>query len=120
MARKLYALVAGDTIPDNADSPMHQEVLLPGHLFNAYFKEKLEQWLRTMRSILLSGTRRGQGARADFMHEGYVKACVGKVPSDLGKAMQYFLATGNLVSYTGLDLQQVIGVGILQDKYIPH
>jgi hypothetical protein len=29
-----------------------------------------------------------------------------RVPSDLGRKLEYFLATGNLVSNTGLDLQQ--------------
>lgn len=30
-----------------------------------------------------------------------------KVPNDIGSKLAYFLATGNLVSKTGLDLQQV-------------
>ena len=29
-----------------------------------------------------------------------------KVPSDIGKKVEYFLSTGNLVTNTGLDLQQ--------------
>ena len=33
-----------------------------------------------------------------------------KVNSDMGQKLNYFLATGNLVSKTGLDLSQVINI----------
>lgn len=38
MLQKLYSLVKGDISPDNPDSPMNQEVLLPGHLYLIYLK----------------------------------------------------------------------------------
>jgi DNA-directed RNA polymerase I subunit RPA2 len=41
MARKLYGFVAGDVVEDNADSLMNQEILLPGHLYTMFIKEKL-------------------------------------------------------------------------------
>ena len=48
-----------------------------------------------------------------------------KVSSDLGRKIEYFLATGNLVSNTGLDLQQVSGYAIVGEKlnflrYLSH
>lgn len=48
-----------------------------------------------------------------------------KVPHDIGKKLEYFLATGNLVSNTGLDLQQVSGFTVVAEKlnfyrYISH
>lgn len=41
----------------------------------------------------------------------YIIKTLSKVPSDIGQKLSYFLATGNLVSNTGLDLQQVCFIG---------
>jgi DNA-directed RNA polymerase I subunit RPA2 len=38
MIQKLLALVAGDCVPDNPDSPMNHEILLPGHLIQMFLK----------------------------------------------------------------------------------
>ena len=48
-----------------------------------------------------------------------------RVPSDLGRKVEYVLATGNMVSNTGLDLQQVSGFTIVGEKlnflrYLSH
>lgn len=48
-----------------------------------------------------------------------------KSAADIGKKMEYFLSTGNLVSGTGLDLQQVSGYTIIAEKlnffrYVAH
>ncbi len=45
--------------------------------------------------------------------------------SDIGSKLSYFLATGNLVSKTGLDLQQFSGFTIVAEKlnffrYLAH
>lgn len=48
MLRKLYALVGGSCLPDNADSLQNHELLLPGHFFTAFVKEKLEETLRAV------------------------------------------------------------------------
>lgn len=33
MAKKTYALAVGKCLPESADSPMNQEILLGGHLY---------------------------------------------------------------------------------------
>jgi len=38
MVQKLLALVSGDCLPDNPDSPMNHEILLPGHLYQILLK----------------------------------------------------------------------------------
>ncbi len=38
MFQKLLAVVEGKAAIDNSDSPMNQEVLLPGHLYLMVFK----------------------------------------------------------------------------------
>jgi DNA-directed RNA polymerase I subunit RPA2 len=42
MLEKLYALVSGETLPDNLDSLQNQEILLPGHLYLMIIRESLE------------------------------------------------------------------------------
>ena len=48
-----------------------------------------------------------------------------KINFDVGQKMSYFLATGNLVSQSGLDLQQTTGYTIVAEKlnfyrYLSH
>ena len=38
MMRKLFALVSGECVSDSPDSPMNQELMLPGHLYCAFLK----------------------------------------------------------------------------------
>lgn len=38
MLRRLYSLASGATTADSADSQANQELLLPGHLYTAFFK----------------------------------------------------------------------------------
>ncbi len=42
MIRKLYGFVSGEVVEDNSDSLMNQEMLLPGHLYLMFLKEKLQ------------------------------------------------------------------------------
>ena len=48
MLRKLYSFASGACCADNPDSPMNQELLLPGHLYGMIVKERLEETLRGM------------------------------------------------------------------------
>lgn len=41
-----------------------------------------------------------------------------RVNDNIGSKMQYFLSTGNLVSQSGLDLQQVSGYTVVAEKLI--
>ncbi|KAJ3289897.1 hypothetical protein HK104_007149 [Borealophlyctis nickersoniae] len=126
MMQKLYALVAGTITDDNPDSPQLQEVLLGGHLYLAIMKEKLGDWLSAIKTQIQMDLRR-QGATVDFMDRKYIQKAVAKTAgaADIGKKLEYFLSTGNLVSNTGLDLQQVSGYTIVAEKlnfyrYISH
>ena len=137
MSRKLYLLVAGQIAPDNPDSPMQQELLLTGHLYLACLKEKLDDWLNAIRAAFAVEGRRsttgGGGEKRDnqgilsvnLADPAVLRRVLGKVPSDLGKRLEYFLATGNLVSTTGLDLQQTTGYTVVAEKlnflrYLAH
>lgn len=123
MIQKLYSLVAGECAPDNPDSTQHQEVLLGGFLYNMIMKEKLEDYLASIKNILSQELRRNRSV--DFNDSKTFQRAVTRAGMPLGKAMDYFLATGNLVSNTGLDLSQASGYTIVAEKlnfyrYISH
>ncbi|KAI8893711.1 hypothetical protein BC833DRAFT_624620 [Globomyces pollinis-pini] len=126
MIQKLYGVVSGDFSQDNPDSLQFQEVLLGGHLFLGIIKEKLSEWLATIKIQILQDLRRNQSS-VDFVDKKYMSRVFGKTLNacDIGKKLEYFLATGNLVSPSGLDLQQTSGFTIIAEKlnfyrYVAH
>ena len=124
MMRKLYAFVAGECCADNPDSPQHQDVLMPGLLYGAIIKERLDEYLIGVRGAIARDVRmRTKGC--DFYDPRYVQRALAKVNADIGSRLTSFLATGNLSSPSGLDLQQVGGFTIVAEKlnfyrYIAH
>ncbi|CAI6335247.1 unnamed protein product [Periconia digitata] len=119
MIRKLYSLVEGESCEDNPDTLQHQEALLGGQLYGMIIKEKLEEWLNSLRYPLNEWGRKqdwkpftSQQFQTDFVPKILARA----QGEDLGKAMSYFLSTGNLVSPTGLDLQQTAGFCVVAEK----
>lgn len=119
MIRKLYALVEGECSVDNPDAVQNQEILLGGQLYGMIIREKLEEWLNSIRIPLQDWGRRG-GWKTFTSHEfgkEFVSKILRRAPGeDIGKAMEYFLSTGNLVSPTGLDLQQTAGFCVVAEK----
>ncbi|KAF8076706.1 hypothetical protein FPV67DRAFT_1472397 [Lyophyllum atratum] len=123
MLRKLYAVVASSCCADNPDSPQHQEVLLPGSLYGMIIKERMDEILNNIRGNIRTDVR--NGAPVDFNDKRYFQKVISKVNFDIGGKLSNFLATGNLVSPTGLDLQQASGFTIVAEKlnwqrYISH
>ncbi|KAJ6610421.1 DNA-directed RNA polymerase I polypeptide 2 [Mycena sp. CBHHK59/15] len=123
MLRKLYAVVSSSCCADNPDSPQHQEVLLPGSLYGMIIKERLEETLNQIRNNITTDVR--NGVVVDFNDKRYFAKVLAKVNFDIGARLANFLATGNLVSPTGLDLQQASGFTIVAEKlnwqrYISH
>lgn len=125
MIRKLYALVGGDCAVDNPDAVSSQEILLPGFLFGMILKEKLDEWLRTIPSAIddwftRSEKEKPERERAGFNHPQFLKEfptrILGKTNENIGALLSYFMSTGNLVSPTGLDLQQTSGFTVVAEK----
>ncbi|CAL5875038.1 uncharacterized protein PFLUO_LOCUS9341 [Penicillium psychrofluorescens] len=118
MIRKLYALVSGDCAPDNPDAVSNQEVLLGGFLYGMILKERIEEWLRSFGPITRDWCIRNSGAK--FTDSSFERDFLGKIVKrsneNLGNALEYFLSTGNLVSPTGLDLQQTSGYTVIAEK----
>jgi DNA-directed RNA polymerase I subunit RPA2 len=119
MVRKLYSLVAGDCAVDNPDAVQNQEILLGGFLFGMIIKERLEDWLSTaLRLGLREYTRRYP--ENNFASAGFLKDFPTKIfrrtNEAIGQALEYFMSTGNLISPTGLDLQQTSGFTVVAEK----
>ena len=121
MIRKLFSLVAGDITPDNPDSPQHQEILLGGFLYLQILKEKVDDYLSGIRAVIQSDLRAEanklpRSKPVDFHDKRLFAQVMQKFHFDLGTKMTYFLATGNLQSVSGLDLQQITGYTIVAEK----
>jgi DNA-directed RNA polymerase I subunit RPA2 len=118
MIRKLYALVAGDCAVDNPDAVSNQEILLGGFLYGMILKEKLDDWLRSIQGAAQEWSLRNGSAKytePDFLKEFPTKI-LKRTNENVGGLLEYFLSTGNLVSPTGLDLQQTSGFTVVAEK----
>ncbi|CCK69982.1 DNA-directed RNA polymerase I core subunit RPA135 KNAG_0D02320 [Huiozyma naganishii CBS 8797] len=114
MIRKLYSLVAGECSPDNPDATQHQEVLLGGFLYGMIIKEKIDEYLQNIISQIRADINRGMAI--NFKDRKYMSRVLMRVNENIGSKLQYFLSTGNLVSQSGLDLQQVSGYTVVAEK----
>ena len=123
MAEKLYLLVFDMIKPDNYDSPINHEVLLSGHLYLMVLKEKIEDMLRNLEQKIILFLKKGKEKKKIKDINFFKRLIDGLIP--LGKRMEYFLATGNLLSRTGLDLKQQVGYCIAAERlnifrYVSH
>ncbi|KAF2671014.1 putative DNA-directed RNA polymerase I subunit beta [Microthyrium microscopicum] len=119
MARKLYAMVEGECAPDNPDAASMHEILLPGFLYGMLLKENLEEYINTIRietqTWLRTSTYSKRFNDPNFEQE-FITNIIGKTRYDVGQKMEYFMSTGNLISPSGLDLQQVSGYTVMAEK----
>jgi DNA-directed RNA polymerase I subunit RPA2 len=123
MIEKLYLLAFGDVKPDNLDSPLNHEILLSGHLYLMVLRERLED-MQSLLKIRITKSLSKSHEMAKIKDLAYMKKLIDSQIS-IGKKMDYFLATGNLISRAGLDLKQVNGYSIIAEKlnnlrYISH
>jgi len=123
--RKVFDLALGKCMPDNADSIQNQEVLLPGHLFEMVVKEKLHLWLLTLKQVInRKFARSDPDGTQPAINLLLFQNCMTKV-GDITSSIGYLLATGNLISPSGLGLMQFSGLAIIADKlnymrYLSH
>eukprot|EP00897_Mesotaenium_endlicherianum_P006739 jgi/Mesen1/6093/ME000031S05363 len=124
MLQKLYAVVDGTAQEDNVDTLQHHDLLLPGHLLTMFVKERFQEFLGKVK-VQAEKELKEKAAKTDVRDVGVLKRCIDKVPSSIGKRVEYFLNTGNLVSESGLDLQQAAGFTVVAEKlnflrYLSH
>jgi DNA-directed RNA polymerase I subunit RPA2 len=121
MLRKLYSFAAGECGVDNADSLQNQEILLPGHLMSSFVKEKFEEFMQNLRLGILTDMRKNFASTSAKLDDSrywgkLVDRYSNKGSGGIGKKVEHFLSTGNIVSTTGLDLMQVSGFTIVAEK----
>ena len=129
MLQKLLRYVNGSCVEDNSDALANQEILTAGHLYLRILKEKLYDYVvgvkRAIATDVARVQRRGASATAiDFASDTYFKKKL-EQQADIGRKLDYFMATGNLVSNSGLDLLQISGYTIVAEKlnvmrYLSH
>ncbi|XP_064648156.1 DNA-directed RNA polymerase I subunit RPA2-like [Lineus longissimus] len=128
MTRKLYTFAKGECSAESADNPMFQEILLGGHLYQMVLAEKIENWLLSLKYAIEKVENKGGGSRGtDFtLNHSSVMRCVSlSSQSAITNGMEYLLATGNLISKSGLGLMQATGLTVVADKlnffrYVSH
>ncbi|GAB0497798.1 hypothetical protein MMPV_009135 [Pyropia vietnamensis] len=121
MARKLVAVVRGRVESDNLDALSHQELLLPGFLYLIYLKERLGLLLTATRAIVqrdLRQERTRDTTNATWLTTPYLTTLLrrGIGNATLTARMEYFMATGNIQSESGLDLMQVAGYVVVAER----
>eukprot|EP01129_Flabellula_baltica_P016071 TRINITY_DN8407_c0_g1_i1.p1 TRINITY_DN8407_c0_g1~~TRINITY_DN8407_c0_g1_i1.p1 ORF type:complete len:1031 (-),score=239.80 TRINITY_DN8407_c0_g1_i1:20-3112(-) len=114
MIRKVYALLSEEVNEDNSDSIANHEILLGGHMMGMLFKESMQNWLSQIRTISNANMRRSKKV-LDITDVSYLNQIFTKIPP-VGKKLEYFLATGNIISRTGLDIRQTTGMCIIAEK----
>ncbi|CAN6454723.1 unnamed protein product [Victoria cruziana] len=116
MLQKLFAIVDRIAAPDNLDTTQNHEVLLPGQLITVYLKEKFEEWLRRSKSQILEELR-NEDKHFDVQNLLHVKKSMDKFSAGhVAKAVEAMLSTGNIVSSSGLDMQQVSGMTVVAER----
>jgi DNA-directed RNA polymerase I subunit RPA2 len=131
MIQKLFALVHGEIGIDGTDSPITQEVLLPGHLYLRYLKEKLREYLYSIRTTMQqdanikrsmnnNNNTSTKSSSSSSTAEGIGQFALWRKAmekiADVGQKMQYFLSTGNMSADASLDLQQMSGYCIVAER----
>lgn len=124
MIEKLYAAVAGECECDSLDATSNQEVLLGGHLYGQLLAEKLYDLLIGAKAKVIKDIRNPKFDQQQLRNPQYLKRLIDSQTS-IGKKMEHFLATGNLMSRSNLDLQQTAGFTVVADKlnmvrYLSH
>ncbi len=118
MLQKLTALVQGLCKPDNPDTLAHQEIMLPGSLLQGLLYEKMVNILEQIRlKFQALFDVRPLHKIEDLEPNSILKSIMQVIQKyDIGRQFEYFLATGNLVSKSGLGLSQSSGFTIVADK----
>lgn len=121
LLRKLYSFAANECCVDNSDSLQNQEILLPGHLLTSFVKEKFEEMLIAIRLGFLKEMQNDFGKLvANLQESSFWNKAIDRYGNlgagGIGRKVQVFLSTGNIVSSTGLDLMQVSGYTIVAER----
>jgi DNA-directed RNA polymerase beta subunit len=112
MVRRVYALADGRIAPDTVDAASQWEALMPGHLFAFHLQERMVGWLKLFAGLV---SKAMSGTSKEPLDAALITRIARKCPN-LGDRLQYMLATGNVISDTGLDMMQYQGFSVVAEK----
>jgi DNA-directed RNA polymerase I subunit RPA2 len=123
MLQKLYAIVDQTASPDNPDALQFQEALLPGHLITIFLKDRLQDWLRKSKRLIIEEATKNKSF--DLNNALEVRKFLTKHTTSVGRAIESMIKIGKVNSQSGLDLPQRDGMTIHAERlnfhrYISH
>ncbi|VDM28270.1 unnamed protein product [Toxocara canis] len=130
MAQKLIALAKGECAPETPDNPQFQEAAVSGHIMLLIIRERMENVLGMTRRKIESEAKRKMDT---FTLTGYIQVhtllerCIRSSrevlralgshrSGEITRGLEYFLATGNLMTKIGLALQQSNGFSVIAER----
>ncbi|CAL8256836.1 unnamed protein product [Lota lota] len=119
MTRKLFTFAKQECTDENLDSLMTQEALTPGQLYIRFLKERMANWLISVMLHMKKKRNVTEQLSSGALMKMFLKA------TEITRAFEYFLATGTLVSRSGLGMMQNSGLCVVADKlnfirYLSH
>uniref|UniRef100_A0AC35G0Z6 DNA-directed RNA polymerase subunit beta n=1 Tax=Panagrolaimus sp. PS1159 TaxID=55785 RepID=A0AC35G0Z6_9BILA len=114
-AQKLMALVQGQILGETPDSPQFQEASVSGHILLAFIRERLENQLVLLKRKL-NFMEKKKGDKFQFSEKAIQLSWGGSTAAEITNGLEYFLATGNLLSKTGIGLMQTTGFAVIAER----
>lgn len=119
MLKKVFAIAKGKAAIENPDSPMFHEVFTPGFIYFNLLVERMEMFLTTVKSLVqkkLTVRSSTSGSDAPPFNMKMLHMSMKSRYSDITNSLTKLVATGNMVSKTGIGLSQVSGLSVVADK----
>jgi DNA-directed RNA polymerase I subunit RPA2 len=117
MLRKLFAFAQGKCVADNPDALINHDILLPGHLFTMIVKEKFDEVFYGLRQVLKREFKLNPSkCEVGILNAKTLQGKIELLSKTVGQKLCSFLSTGNLISSSGLDLQQATGFTIVAER----
>lgn len=123
MLQKLYALVDQTVSPDNPDALQFQEALLPGYLITVFLKDRIQDWLRKSKRLIIEELTKNKSFELSNSME--IRKILSKHTTFVGRAIESLIKVGRANSQSMLDLPQRDGMTIQAERlnfhrYISH
>ncbi|KAI6228988.1 DNA-directed RNA polymerase subunit beta [Aphelenchoides fujianensis] len=115
MSQKLISLALGEILPESPDNPQFQEATVSGHIFGLMLRERLETTLGVIKRKIEAAERR-KGGGFHFDGKIFQQHLNNAGATEITRAFEYFLATGNLATKNGLGLMQEQGFAVIAER----
>ena len=133
MLQKLYALAKNKIQPENLDSMINHEALLPGHLFQMLLKRKLQMSLIAIANEVkkvhnrgntsngtgnINGTNNSNNSNSKGIKnvEQLIKDISGRRFNDVAQQINSFLSTGNFADSFAVGIRETTGYSIIPER----